>query len=45
VDEGRTLEEVQAARPTAPWDEVWGQNFMTPERFVRLVYGDLTGTL
>jgi glyoxylase-like metal-dependent hydrolase (beta-lactamase superfamily II) len=45
VDEGRSLEEVQAARPTAPWDEVWGQNFMSPERFVRLVYGDLTDTL
>ncbi len=45
VDQGRTLEEVLAAQPTAPWDEVWGQNFMTPERFVRLVYGDLTGTL
>lgn len=45
IDEGRTLEEIQAARPTAQWDDVWGQNFMTPERFVRLVYGDLTDTL
>lgn len=45
IDEGQSLEEVQAAKPTAPWDEVWGQNFMSPERFVRLVYGDLTDTL
>lgn len=45
IEEGKSLEEVQAARPTADWDEVWGQNFMTPERFTRLVYGDLSGTL
>lgn len=45
IDEGRTLDEVQAARPTTEWDPVWGQNFMTPEHFVRLVYGDLTGEL
>lgn len=45
IDDGKTLEEVQAAKPTAEWDEAWGQNFMTPERFVRLVYGDLSGTL
>ncbi len=42
---GKSLEEVQAARPTAAWDEVWGQNFMTPERFTRLVYGDLSDSL
>jgi len=45
IDQGKTLDEVQAARPTAEWDEVWGQHFMTPEHFVRQVYGDLTGTL
>ncbi len=45
IDQGKTLEEVQSARPSADWDEVWGQKFMTPERFVRQVYGDLTGTL
>ncbi len=45
IDEGKTLDEVQAAKPTAEWDAVWGQHFMTPERFVRLVYGDLSGTL
>jgi cyclase len=45
IDEGKSLEEIQAARPTADWDAVWGQNFMSPERFVRLVHGDLSGTL
>lgn len=45
IDEGKSLEEIQAARPTADWDAVWGQNFMSPERFVRLVYGHLTGAL
>lgn len=45
IDEGRSLEEIQAARPTAEWDAVWGQHFMTPELFVKQVYGDLSGTL
>jgi len=45
IDQGKSLEEVQAAAPTAQWDAVWGQNFMSPERFVRLVYGHLKGTL
>ncbi len=45
IDQGKTLEEIQAARPTAEWDEVWGQHFMTPEHFVRQIYGDLSGTL
>jgi cyclase len=45
IDEGKTLEEVQAVRPTAEWDEVWGQQFMKPDNFVRQVYGDLSGTL
>lgn len=45
IDEGKSLEEAQAATPTAEWDDVWGQHFMTPELFVKQVYGDLTGTL
>lgn len=39
---GRTLEEVVAAKPTADLDAVWGKGFMTPERFVTLVYRDLS---
>lgn len=45
IDAGKSLEEVQAARPTAAWDEEWGQHFMTPELFTKLIYGDLSGGL
>ena len=38
---GGTLEEVQAARPTADLDETWGMGFMMPNDFVALVYGTL----
>lgn len=42
VDEGKTLEETQAAAPTADWDPEWGNGFIKPDAFVRMVYQDLT---
>ena len=36
--EGRSLEEVAAARPTASFDEKWGQFLITPAFFTKLVY-------
>ena len=38
---GRSVEEVQAAKPTAEFDEKWGTGFMGPAAFVALVYGTL----
>ncbi len=38
---GRSLEEVQAERPTMEFDEGWGQGFMSPNDFVALVYNTL----
>jgi glyoxylase-like metal-dependent hydrolase (beta-lactamase superfamily II) len=38
---GGTLEEVQAARPTADLDATWGMGFMMPNDFVALVYSTL----
>jgi len=38
---GRTLAEVQAAKPTAEFDAVWGKGMMLPDNFVALVYGTL----
>jgi glyoxylase-like metal-dependent hydrolase (beta-lactamase superfamily II) len=38
---GRTLVEVQAAKPTAEFDAVWGKGMMPPDNFVALVYGTL----
>ena len=36
--EGRTKEEVVAAKPSAEFDAVWGGYFIGPDFFVRLVY-------
>ena len=41
VEQGKTEDEVVAAQPTASLDATWGGGFMTPERFVRMVYADL----
>ena len=41
IDEGKSLEEIQAAKPTASFDEKWGNGSFTPERWVALIYQDL----
>lgn len=38
IGEGKTLEQVIAARPTAEFDEKWGKGFLPPERWVRINY-------
>lgn len=38
IGEGKTLEEVIAARPTAEFDEKWGKGFLPPDRWVRINY-------
>ena len=35
---GKSLAEVQAAKPTADFDEMWGKGFMGPADFLALVY-------
>jgi glyoxylase-like metal-dependent hydrolase (beta-lactamase superfamily II) len=42
VRAGKSLAEVQATRPTAPWDEKWGGGFMKPELFVEIAYTSLS---
>jgi cyclase len=41
VRQGRTLEQVLAAKPSAKYDEVWGKGFLPPEKFVAMLYGNL----
>lgn len=36
--QGRSLDEIVAARPTAAFDDVWGQFVITPALFTRLVH-------
>jgi cyclase len=43
VKAGRSLAQVQAARPSAKWDPTWGNAFLTPERFVAVVFQSLGG--
>jgi hypothetical protein len=39
--QGRKLEEVAAAKPTADLDAKWGKGTITPDFFVTLVYSTL----
>jgi len=39
--EGKTAEEVVAAKPTADLDETWGGGFMKPDDWVGLVYASM----
>src|SRR6201987_4191910 len=36
--QGRTVEEVISAKPTAPYDAEWGQGFQSPKSFLGWVY-------
>ncbi len=42
VSEGKSLQEVQAAKPTREYDEKWGRGFLNPDQFTRIVYEDLS---
>jgi len=42
VAAGRTLAQVQAAKPTAEFDAVWGNGRITPTMFVEILYQDLS---
>jgi len=42
IDEGKSLEDVQAAQPTRGFDEAWGQGFIKPEQWVELNYRGMT---
>lgn len=35
---GKTLAQVKAAKPTAPWDAKWGQGFVKPDQYVEAIY-------
>ena len=38
VAEGKTLEQVQAAKPTADYDSKWGNGFLKIQPWVDMVY-------
>jgi glyoxylase-like metal-dependent hydrolase (beta-lactamase superfamily II) len=41
VKAGKTLDEVQAAKPTADYDAVWGRSWNKPEAFTALAYNGI----
>ncbi len=41
VGEGKTLEQVVAAKPTADFDAAWGKGFLPPAKFTELIYKNL----
>jgi len=40
-DEGKTMEEIVAAKPTAEYDAQWGNGFLAPDPWVQIVYSTL----
>jgi len=42
IAQGKTLDQVIAAKPTAQWDATWGKGFLGPDVFVSFVYRSLT---
>ena len=41
IDQGKTEDEVFAAKPTQEFDAAWGKGFMNPEQFTRFAYQSL----
>lgn len=41
VKAGKSLQEVQADKPTAEWDAKWGNGFIKSDKFVEIVYQDM----
>jgi hypothetical protein len=40
--QGKSVEEVLAAKPTKDLDEKWGKGFLNPQTFVRVAYTSLS---
>ncbi len=38
IDEGKTIDEIIELKPTAEYDEAWGQGFLNPETFLRVLH-------
>lgn len=41
IKDGKTLEQVLAAKPTAEYDAVWGNGFLKPQKWVEMLYENL----
>lgn len=43
IDQGMSLEQAVAAKPTAEWDDILGNVWITPAQLVTFIYNSLTG--
>lgn len=43
IDEGKNLQQIIAAEPTAEWDESLGKAWITPAQFIVFIYNSLEG--
>lgn len=43
IGEGKNLEEIQALKLSAEWDETWSWQFITTEIMIKMLYTDATG--
>jgi glyoxylase-like metal-dependent hydrolase (beta-lactamase superfamily II) len=43
IDQGMSLQQAVAAKPTAEWDDILGKIWITPEQWVTFIYNSLTG--
>jgi len=44
ITAGKTIDEAVAAAPTKGFDAAWGDDYVTPEVFVRMVFSSLAGS-
>jgi glyoxylase-like metal-dependent hydrolase (beta-lactamase superfamily II) len=42
IDDGKSVEDTVAAKPSAPWDAAWGEGFLNPDQFVSITYRGMT---
>jgi len=42
IADGKTLDEVKTAKPTAEYDDSWGKGFVSPDRIIETLYNNLT---
>jgi hypothetical protein len=38
IKEGKNIDEIVAAKPTADYDAKWGGDFLKPDQWVQIVY-------
>jgi cyclase len=38
IKEGKNIDEIVAAKPTADYDARWGGGFLKPDQWVKIVY-------